>query len=671
MLIANVFVGLTILGCAAYLFLKGTFVKAFATLITIICASVVAFSYFEILASVLIGRSKDTEYSSLASWAQPLSFVLLFVLTFAILQTIVIQLTRRPVDLGPLPEYIGRALCGIFIGFFLSGLLLMILAMSPLPNKYPYQRFDENRPEAQSTNKVLFNADSFATGWFSIISRGSFRGQRSFATTHPSLPDQAFLNRLRDDIPIVTSSEAIEVPRKAAAWIIPAGLRNAEDPNEQVEPKSGYNLTIVRVGIKRNAAKDASRFTLSQLRLICKQKGSAEDPLAGKGINIYPLGYLKTADQLHRSQLNDQIKIADFKEGVSWMDFVFEVPDDFYPVLVEFKQNNIAEVPPLVPAEQAPPVVSSTEPMKGEKSPLTVLMTFAIVKFSRSNTPNQDKQQPIPTAKVSQIRKFIQTTPVTPKLEIARPDRDQIVGGTSRLLPANQVFSNTKPRPQNPVTLVKASVSQVVSTSGNANLSHKIEFFGSWTEERKICYLVDCSGSMQGTFGRVRKKLVESVKSLQPDQYFYIIFFGGDKLFELGSGRLLQATEENKSAAYNFIQSVRPAGQTNAMAAMERVVQIRDGRGTAPSIVYFLTDGSELTSEDSQRFSQKITSLLKQFAPETKINTIGFWLQDNDRKMLETIAQQTGGELVVVADSVIDNNDNEDSENSVFWNKQL
>jgi len=369
MWMANLLVGLIILGCAAYLFLKGTVVKSVAALMTVICAGIIAFSYFEILAGVLIGSRDNTEYSSLASWAQPLSFALLFVLAFAILQTIAVQLTRRPVDLGLLPERIGRVLCGIILGYLLSGLLLAILAMAPLPNKYPYQRFDENQPDAQNPDKVLFNADGFAAGWFGIISRGSLGGQRSFATMHPALPDQAFLNRLRDDMPIVTGSEAIEVPKKIAAWVTPAGLRNAEDPNEQVEPKSGYNLTIVRVGIKRSAAKDAGKFTLSQLRLICKQKGSAEDPLAGKGINIYPLGYLKTTGQLYRKQLNDQIQIADFKESVTWMDFVFDVPNDFFPVLVEFKQNNIAEVPPLVPAEQAPPVVSLTEPAKGEKSP--------------------------------------------------------------------------------------------------------------------------------------------------------------------------------------------------------------------------------------------------------------------------------------------------------------
>ncbi len=153
---------------------------------------------------------------------------------------------------------------------------------------------------------------------------------------------------------------------------------------------------------------------------------------------------------------------------------------------------------------------------------------------------------------------------------------------------------------------------------------------------------------MRGTFVQVQKKLKESIGNLQPDQYFYIIFFGGDSLFEFGNNSLLRATQKAKSSAYDFIDSIRPAGQTNALAALERAVQIRDGSGVGPSLVYFLTDGFELTTEDTQRFSQKIANLLARFAPRTRINTIGFWPQGDDRKMLEAIAKQSGGESVFI-----------------------
>jgi Mg-chelatase subunit ChlD len=155
---------------------------------------------------------------------------------------------------------------------------------------------------------------------------------------------------------------------------------------------------------------------------------------------------------------------------------------------------------------------------------------------------------------------------------------------------------------------------------------------------------------MHGIFGGVRKKLKESIGDLQPDQYFYIIFFGGDKLFEFGNGRLLRAAQKAKSAAYDFVDAIRPAGRTNALAALERAMQIRDEKGVSPSVVYLLTDGFELATGDEHRFSRKIADLQKRFAPTTRINTIGFWPQNGDRKLLEAIARQSGGKFVFVTD---------------------
>jgi len=365
MWMANIAVVLIILGCAAYQYKRGTLVKSFSMIIIVICASIVAFSYFEILANVFISRGDNTRYPSLVPWAQSLCFMLLFVLVFAILQTIVGRLTRQPIDLGIWPERIGRAVCGIFLGIILSGILLTALAMAPLSNKYPYQRFDPARPDPENPNKVLFNADGFATGWFSVVSRGSFSTlgkKRSFAVLHPAFLDQVFLNRhnIADDVPIITCSNAIELPKKKAAWPAPEGLKDAENLNKPVEPKMGHSLTIVRVGIKSKTVKDAGKFTLSQLRLVCKQKTDVESRFGGKGKNIYPIGYLRTPGQLQRKRLNDQIiiELTDSEGTVKWIDFAFYLPDDSLPVLVEFKQNSIAEVPSPVSVDQAPAAVS-------------------------------------------------------------------------------------------------------------------------------------------------------------------------------------------------------------------------------------------------------------------------------------------------------------------------
>jgi hypothetical protein len=207
-----------------------------------------------------------------------------------------------------------------------------------------------------------------------MISNGSFRAisnPKSFAVLRPNFLDQLFLNRhnIADGVPIITSSQAIEIPRKSGAWYAPEDIKDSD--GKPVSSKSGQNLTIVRMGIKRSAIKDAGQFTLSQLRLVCKQKGDTETALLGKGKNIYPVGYLKAANQLQEKKLNDQIKIGgnDFNENenVRWIDFAFYVPNDFVPLVMEFKLNNIAEVPLPVSADQAPPPVPFVERSETEK----------------------------------------------------------------------------------------------------------------------------------------------------------------------------------------------------------------------------------------------------------------------------------------------------------------
>ncbi len=382
---ASLVVVLIVLGCAAIQYFKGTVVRAFATIIVTICAGMVAFGFFEVLANVFISRGDNSRFLSLVPWAQTLSFLLLFVLTFAVLQTGVTMLTRHPVDLGFLPERIGRVVCGLIVGLLASGLLLTAFQMAPLPLTYPYQRFDPMRLDVNRPRGGLLRADGLATGLFGLLSNGSFSGKRGFATLHPDYLDQLFLNRLlgRGEVGTVSSTApAIEVPRPAVwpaskaiadqvdAFVSELRTRGGKIVYDQsgasvslpVAPESGYVPTIVRVGIKRRAIKGASTvnggaFTPSQLRVICKRKGYGDEPLAGAATNVYPIGYLKAADQI---QVSPQIKVAtnDFEDSAStkYIDFVFCMPNGFEPVLVELKLNSVVEIPrtAIVSADQAP-----------------------------------------------------------------------------------------------------------------------------------------------------------------------------------------------------------------------------------------------------------------------------------------------------------------------------
>jgi hypothetical protein len=187
----------------------------------------------------------------------------------------------------------------------------------------------------------------------------------------------------------------------------------------------------------------------------------------------------------------------------------------------------------------------------------------------------------------------------------------------------------------------------------------RTEFFGSGTNKRKICYLVDYSGSMQGLFGRVKKELRKSIGSLEQDQYFAVIFFGRGGLVEFEGGKLVRASVKNKLAAYDFIDPVEPAGQADGIAALNKALNIKDSGGSAPQTIYFLTDGFDIVGESDANTELKAAEKFVRNAAGVQINPIAFWPQEQDKKILEVICEQSSGEFVVIADeNQLKKNDN-------------
>ena len=279
---------------------------------------------------------------------------------------------------------------------------------------------------------------------------------------------------------------------------------------------------------------------------------------------------------------------------------------------------------------------------------LVVLAVFGVVKFSGSQADDGQRRRR-PTARVKQMERLMQASPIAVKPKIKRPDEDPPAARTERILPTRRAFEPARQLSKVlPVFRNRSGEADSLLPGRGGIEARGIEFFGNWTNERKMCYVVDSSGSMGGIFRRVCRKLKDSIAALEADQYFCVIFFGGDRLFEF-KDRLVRASEKNKLAAYDFIDAVSPAGRTNALLALERAARIRDSSGVCPNVIYFLTDGFELAGED-EGFSQQISRFLKRFAPATKINTVGFWPQSEDRRMLETISRQSRGESVFITE---------------------
>ncbi len=342
-----------IVGCAAFLYLKGTLVQGIAMVFNALIAGFVAFAFFETLAAMLVKYSPG-----IAAWAQTICFLLLFILTFAILQTLSLQINKEKVDMGKWAEKVGRPVSGVVLGYVLTGHLLVALALAPLPSEYPYARFAERNPNLADPSAPLLSPDGFVTGLFSTLSKGSFAAlgtPKSFAVLHANFLDQIHLNRMKGsvDVSLLTSAPALDVPSKAGVWEAPSTLRDAE--GKPLPARPGEDLMLVRVGIRKSALKDAAKFTMSQLRLVVIPKGGARS-LAGQGQAIYPLGYIGEGGRLEQKSLTEIISIqaAEVQDNVKEIDFAFYVPSQMVPMLIEFKRNNAEQVSTPVSGEDAP-----------------------------------------------------------------------------------------------------------------------------------------------------------------------------------------------------------------------------------------------------------------------------------------------------------------------------
>ena len=178
---------------------------------------------------------------------------------------------------------------------------------------------------------------------------------------------------------------------------------------------------------------------------------------------------------------------------------------------------------------------------------------------------------------------------------------------------------------------------------------NEVEFFGQKSIVQRTCYVVDCSGSMYGQMYQVKEQLKTSILKMNSQQAFCVVFFmEGQKILTTGDGMLQPATAQAKSKAIKLIDSVRPAGSTDAEHALQQALQLKDSEGGRPEVVYFLTDGFDLDSQHSARFVERVDHLRQSLAPAAVLHAIGFWPQPLDRQMLRRLAGNANGEFIEI-----------------------
>ncbi len=188
-----------------------------------------------------------------------------------------------------------------------------------------------------------------------------------------------------------------------------------------------------------------------------------------------------------------------------------------------------------------------------------------------------------------------------------------------------------------------------VAASTAAEPTDTVMFYGSRTTGRRVCYVVDGSGSMFGLMYLVRQQLRESILNLSGEQAFNVLFFmQNGQLLQPFDGRLTPATPAAKAESLSLIDDIRPEGQTCAERAMAAALSMRDRDGNRPDVIYFLTDGFDLMGGDGDAFVRRIAHLRKQHAPATVVHTIGVYPGPQDGRILSSLANACGGRYIEI-----------------------
>jgi hypothetical protein len=343
-MIAELVVIAAIIICMGYLYLKGSILKSFLFFMCALIASFVAISFFETAGRMVMG------YDYVGQWPFAIILVLIFALIFIILLAIVEKVEPMDLYFGDIPDRIGRCVLAIPGALVIAGVLLIAVNLSPLPEKWPYQRFavdNKNARPGEPDKTLIFNADGFTAGFCSMVSKGSLAGKKSLAVFHPQLLNELSLNRIKSDESnaIMAGNEAINVVKayyasdKAAESIknkFPGSkpvIIETEIRNSQV--KEGGALYVVETG--------TVTYTMGQVRLICTQ---TPDDLKGQGEVQYPVGFLKPDGTVEAKPLTEDIKLpaSEFPGGSKKIDFVFNIPAGTTPVMLQFKLNAVSEI---------------------------------------------------------------------------------------------------------------------------------------------------------------------------------------------------------------------------------------------------------------------------------------------------------------------------------------
>ncbi len=362
-MVALALIVIVVLLTIALFYLKCDVLTSITTMIASLFGIIVAMGFHEALGNFILSKGYGGSH---VYWGAAL---VLFILVFAITRAGAWSILNPNIHFSDLTRQISAVVCGGVSGLLISGMILIILAMSPMGNSLTYKRYDTSGVVSpDKPNGLLINADGLVSGLFGWISRGSLAGGKSFSLYHPDFLNQIHLNRVSGVYP-VAGNQSVTLPGKTF-------IRQME-----VGDKS---LLVVRIGfphldLNRGGAVDPKgtfSLTPAQLRLICKPKGSPNDG-SGSASVFYPVGFVKEK-KLEPLKANEVLTIDRKEESILkygsavWKDVAFQIPSNMAPLLLNFKYNSFFKLPAVVAStEEIEQDLNSKRRTDNENNPRT------------------------------------------------------------------------------------------------------------------------------------------------------------------------------------------------------------------------------------------------------------------------------------------------------------
>lgn len=223
-------------------------------------------------------------------------------------------------------------------------------------------------------------------------------------------------------------------------------------------------------------------------------------------------------------------------------------------------------------------------------------------------------------------------------LEWSREGMELVLGGKRYAAISREAFEKIR-RGGGDVASAADKADRIEAPAGGAPplRVNETSFFGIRGGGKRICFVVDVSGSMGfgGKLERLKQELSATIQSLKPATRFSVVFFDSDA-HTVSQGWL--ESQPDRTTALQAIAAQACGSGTDPTAAFEFAFKTLN---PLPDCVYYMTDG--VTPVD-------VVGLLRQLNPgprKTTVHAIAFGDQTLEAAMKQ-IASENGGTYLFV-----------------------